>query len=378
MSIQLRTGPLIVLVAWSGWACLPGCGSGSGSHAEAGERTAGTLKLDPGNPKLDFIKVETVQESEAATAITLTGKVAFDEEHTQRVATPIDGRAVQILVRPGDRVSAGQSLITLSSPNVGPLQGDAQKALSDLSVAQKAYERAQKLAADGAISDKEVAQAEGDFKKAKSDVARTSAQLKALGLSASEPATTIALHAQIAGTVVDRAVLNGQEVRADSPNPLLTISNLGSVWVLADVYEQDLGAVASGAPVRVQVPAYPGEWFAGKVGHVGDLVDTTSRTVKIRCVVPNPDGRLKPEMFAKIEIANASKKKVLSIPSRAVINEGDQAKVVVAGEHNNFRARVVQVGPTIDGQVRVLGGIQPGERIVTDGALFLKQEIDSN
>jgi cobalt-zinc-cadmium efflux system membrane fusion protein len=366
-------------IALSTTLAAAACGQSSGSqHAEAGERTAGTVRLEPGNPKLDFIKVENVEEKEGATAITLTGKVAFDEDHTQRVASPIDGRAIQILARPGDRVSAGQSLVTLSSPNVGPLQGDAQKALSDLSVAQKAYDRAQKLAADGAISDKEVAQVESDFKKAKSDVARTSAQLKALGLSATDPATNIALHAQIAGTVVERNVLNGQEVRADASTPLMTISNLGSVWVLADVYEQDLGAVSGGAPVRVQVPAYPGEWFAGKVGHVGDLVDPTSRTVKIRCVVPNGDGRLKPEMFAKIEIANASKKKVITIPSRAVINEGDQAKIVVAGEHNSFRARVVQVGPTIDGWVRVLSGLQPGEKIVTDGALFLKQEIDTN
>jgi len=354
------------------------CGNGAGSHAEAGEHTPGSLRLAPGNPKLDFIKVETVKESEAATAIALTGRVAFDEDHTQRVASPIDGRAVQILVRPGDRVGAGQALITLSSPNAGALQADAQKAISDLGVAQKAFERTQKLAADGAISDKEVAQSEADFKKARSDVARTSAQLKALGLTAGDPATTISLRAQIAGTVVDRTVLNGQEVRADAPNPLMTISNLAAVWVLADVYEQDLGAVSNGAPVRVQVPAYPGEWFAGKVGHVGDLVDTTTRTVKIRCVVPNPDGRLKPEMFAKIEIANASHKKILSIPSRAVINESDQAKVVVAGENNSFHARLVQVGPTVEGAVRVLAGLEPGERIVTDGALFLKQEIDSN
>jgi len=372
MSISTR---IVAVAALLGAA---GCGASSGSHAEAGERTAGALKLDPGNPKLDFIKVEPVAEADAATAITLTGKVTFDEDHTQRVASPIDGRAIQIMARPGDRVSGGQALVTLSSPNVGPMQGDAQKALSDLSVAQKAYERAQKLAADGAISDKEVAQAEGDFKKAKSDVARTASQLKALGLTASDPATTISLRAQIAGTVVERNVLNGQEVRADASTPLFTVSNLGSVWVQADVYEQDLGAVSSGAPVRVQVPAYPGEWFTGKVGHIGDVVDPTSRTVKIRCVVPNSDGRLKPEMFAKIEIANASKKKVVVIPSRAVINEGDQAKVVVAGDNNTFRARVVQVGPTIEGTVRVLGGIAPGERIVTDGALFLKQEIDSN
>lgn len=358
--------------------CAAGCGNNSNANTPASERATGSLKLEPGNPKLDFIKIEAVAEQSSLAAITLTGKVGFDEDHTQRVASPIDGRATAILVRPGDHVGAGASLVTLSSPHVGQLQSDAQKAISDLGVAQKAIERVTKLAADGAISDKEVAQADSDFKKAKTEVARTVAQLKSLGLSAGEPAVAVTLRAQLAGTVVERTILNGQEVRADATVPLITISNLSSVWVLADVYEQDLGAVEGGAPVRVQVPAYPGEWFPGKVSHVGDVVDATSRTVKIRCLVPNPTGRLKPEMFAKIEIANASTKKVITIPSRSIINEGDQAKVVVAGEGNTFKARVVQVGPTIEGTVRVLAGLTAGERIVTDGALFLKQEIDSN
>src|SRR5262249_33468562 len=154
----------------------------------------------------------------------------------------------------------------LSSPQVGQIQADAQKAQQDFSVSQKAIDRVHKLQADGAISEKEVAQAEADFKKAKSDVARTSAQLKALGLSASDPAVRVSLHAQIGGTVVERNALVGQEVRADAPQPLLTITSLDTVWVLADVYEQDLALVRVGASVRVRVPAYPGETFAGKVG----------------------------------------------------------------------------------------------------------------
>lgn len=359
-------------------ALLAGCGASASPPPDATGRSGGPLRLAPGNPKLDFIKLETVKESAAATAVTLTGKVTFDEDHTQRVASPIDGRATALLVRPGDKVSAGAALVALTSPHVGQLQSDAQKAISDLGVAQKAVERAHKLVADGAISEKEVAQIEAEFNKAKSEVARTSAQLRALGLTATDPTPNVTLRAQIGGTVVERNVLTGQEVRADSAAPLLTISNLASVWVLADVYEQDLGAVAEGASVRVQVPAYPGEWFPGKVGHVGDVVDATSRTVKIRCVVPNPQSRLKAEMFAKIEIAGAGNRNAIYVPARAVINDGEQSKILVAGAANTFHARTVQVGPSIDGTVRVLSGIKVGEQIVTEGALFLKQEIDTN
>jgi cobalt-zinc-cadmium efflux system membrane fusion protein len=335
------------------------------------------IRYDPGHVPLDFIKIVTVAESSGATAVSLPGKVSFDEEHTQRVASPIDGRAVSILVKLGDKVRAGQPLISLSSPNVGQIQADAQKALSDLSLAEKSSERVHKLKADGAVSEKDVVQVEGDLRKAKSDYARASVQLKALGISPSDPAVNAALRAQIGGSVVERNVLVGQEVRADQATSLLTVSSLDTVWVLADAYEQDLGLVEQGDAVAIEVPAYPGEKFAGKVTHVGEVVDATTRTVKIRCVVPNPQHRLKPEMYAKVEVRDNGRRKVILVPSKAVLSEGDKSLVIVATEGNVFRARRVDVGPEVDGQVRVLGGLTPGEKIVTDGAIFMKREIES-
>ncbi len=353
------------------------CGGTAPAAPDHSERSRDFIRLDPGSPHLDFVKVEVVKESEAAPIVQLTGRVTFDEDHTQRVASPIDGRAIGLLVRPGDKVRAGQPLVELSSPQVGSIQADAQKAQSDLSVASKSADRAHTLKADGAISDKEVAQAEADFRKAKADVARTSAQLKSLSISASEPATNVALHAQINGTVVERNVLVGQEVRADQAAPLLTITNLDTVWVLADVYEQDLGLVQEGAQMLVRVPAYPGAEFKGRVGHIGDVVDPVTRTVKIRCVVPNPNGRLKPEMFAKVELSDTSGRKVITIPTKSIVIDGDKSKVLVASEGNVFRSRQVEVGPEADGAVRVLGGLKPGEKIVTEGALFMKHELDT-
>jgi cobalt-zinc-cadmium efflux system membrane fusion protein len=335
------------------------------------------VRYEPGHAPLDFIKIETVKETSGATSVSLTARVGFDEDHTQRVASPIDGRAVAILVKLGDRVRAGQPLIQLSSPNVGQIQADAQKATSDLSLAQKANERVHKLQAEGAVAEKEVAQAEADLHKARSDLGRTSAQLKALGLSASDPAVNAALRSQIPGVVVDRNVLVGQEVRADQAAPLLTISSLDTVWVLADAYEQDLGLVSEGDAVTISVPAYPGDTFAGKVAHIGEVIDSVTRTVKVRCVVPNGDHRLKPEMFAKVDVRDSGRRKVIQVPTKAILSEGDKSLVIVAIEGNVFKRRSVDVGPQVDGQVRVLGGLTPGEKIVTDGAIFMKREIDS-
>ena len=170
-------------------AFAAGC---SKSHGEtegggAGEKPHDFIRYDPNHAPHDFIKIETVQEVSGATSISLPGRVSFDEDHTQRVASPIDGRAVTILVKAGDRVRAGQPLLQLSSPSVGQIQADAQKALSDLSVSEKATERVHKLQAEGAVAEKEVAQSEGELRKARSDHARATAQLKALGVSPSDP-----------------------------------------------------------------------------------------------------------------------------------------------------------------------------------------------
>ena len=345
--------------------------------AQSSERSRDFVRLDPKSPRLDFIKVEVVKESDGAGKITLPGRVTFDEDHTQRVASPIDGRALSILVKLGDKVRAGQPLVELSSPQVGLIQADAQKALSDLSVAEKGSERVHKLQAIGAASEKDVAQAEGDYKKARSDYARAEAQLKSMGISASDPAVNVALRAQIPGVIVDRNVLVGQELRSDGAAPLLTISSLDSMWVLADAYEQDLGLVTQGAKVTIRVPAYPSETFSGKVGHIGEVVDPSTRTVKIRCVVDNPGHRLKSEMFAKIDIETPRSAKLIAVPSKAVLNDGDKAMVIIATEGNIFRTRVVQVGPEVDDTIRIVAGLTPGEKIVTSGAIFMKQEIDS-
>lgn len=351
--------------------------AGAPEKAPGQEAAADFIRYAPGKAPLGFIKIEAAQTSAGATTISLPGRVTFDEDRTQRVASPIDGRAVRIIVNLGDTVKAGQPLIQLSSPNIGQLQADAQKALLDLSLSEKSLERVHKLQADGAIAEKDVAQAESDHRKSRADLGRTTTQLKALGISPTDPAINVALRAQIPGTVVERNVLVGQELRADQATPLLTISSLDTVWVVADVYEQDLGLVHEGDKVDVVVPAYPGETFAGTVKHIGDVVDPVSRTVKIRCVIANPQHRLKSEMFAKVVVQNVGGAKSIRVPAKAILSEGDASLVVVATEGETFRLRPVDVGPESEGQVRILRGLIPGEMIVTDGAIFMKREIES-
>src|SRR4051794_10253565 len=212
--MHLRKSSNAALILTLGFALAsPAC---SKSHGEEGgdkgeEGAHDFVSRSPGVAPLDFIKVASVKEVAGATSDTLPGRVTFDEDHTQRVSSPIDGRAVGMLVKLGDKVRAGQPLIELSSPSVGLLQADAQKAMSDLTVAEKSTERVHKLQTEGAVAEKEVALVESDHRKARSDFARATAQLKSLGVSATDPAVGVALRAQIAGTVVERNILVGQE-----------------------------------------------------------------------------------------------------------------------------------------------------------------------
>lgn len=358
-------------------AAASGCGAiDTPAQAAANTGDSSAIQLDPRSPKLPFLKIESVEVSAAGASVVLTGRVSFDEDHTQRVASPIDGRATAILVKAGDRVKLSQPLIQITSPQVGELQASAQKADQDLAVAQKALDRAHKMQADNAVSEKELAQIDADFKKAKSAAASAAAELHALGITASDPTVGAALRAQVAGTIVERNVLVGQEVRADATLPLLTISDLDTVWVLADVYEQDLRLVKEGTKVNVTVPAYPDTKFEGTVAHIDDVLDPSSHTVKLRCVVPNLDHSLKPEMFAKVEVAADANTKVMTIPTKAVLTDTEHTRVAVSRGVGKFELRAVDVGAEVDGRVRVLSGLMPGERVVTEGALFLKGEME--
>jgi cobalt-zinc-cadmium efflux system membrane fusion protein len=367
-----------LVLALSGAAVGCSACSGTATAVEAESRSRDFIKLDPDSPRLSFIKVEIARESDAPPSMHLTGRVALDEDHTQRLASPLDGRVTKVRVQLGDTVKKGQALVELSSTRVAEIESDAQKADQDLSLAKKSVDRAEKLKQEGAISDKDMARVDADYEKAKSDAARVGQQLRALSLTSSGPGLLASLRAQIAGTVVDRSTFVGQEVRADAAAPLLTITELTTVWVLADVYEQDLGFVSPGAKVMIRVPAYPSETFEGKVDHVGEVVDPATRTVKLRCLVPNANLRLKPEMFAKIDLSAASRRPAIVVPARAILTDSEHSRVIIASEGNVFRQRIVEVGPEIDGQVTVASGIRAGEKVVTNGAIFLRREMESD
>jgi len=338
----------------------------------------------PGEVRLEpppaFLKLAPVTEASEPTVTAATGRVTFDEERVSRVASPVSGRVVELLAHVGDRVGRGQALLVIASPDAQSAVADQVAALADQGVAERSLERQRRLYADQAVPYKEVLQAESDATKAAAAVARANGRLEVLGIDPRSPdvrASRFVLRAPLAGVVVERPAFLGMEVRPDSGTPLATVADLSRLWVVADVYERDVGRVSAGQAASVRLTAAPERAFQGLVRHVGELVDPATRTVKVRLEVPNPGRELKPEMFARVVIqGTAPATAALTVPSGAILSDGDSSAVVVALGEGRYAKRTVEVGGEQDGRVRVLSGLRPAEQVVVDGALLVKAEIE--
>jgi cobalt-zinc-cadmium efflux system membrane fusion protein len=312
------------------------------------------------------------------------GKVQFDEERLVRVNAPLTGRVVEVLARPGDVVEPGHRLLLLDSPDLGSAKSDYAKAVSDLERSEKALNLARDLFEVKANSEKELRDAENDYRKAAAEKERAASRLLALGLpraqlkdvaSREDTSTQIVVRAPRGGVIVERNVTQGQVVsfgQSDTPTNLFVIADLSTMWVLADVYEPDVPKVRLGQVVTITLPCCPGERFDGKITYVSDSVDPQTRTVKVRAVVPNRQRQLKAEMFVKVAVQTGSSN-VLVIPQSAVHTEEGQTFVLVDKGNGNYERRPLKVGADLDGAVEVLEGITPQDRIVSAGSILLKK-----
>jgi len=345
-------------------AALPAC-----RRQEAGETPAAAERRLT-SAQLSFLKFVPVAEVEASSLADLNGTIEFDEEHTARLAAPVPGRVVQLLVQAGDRVDADQSLVALESPEVKAAQAEYVRADGDSRLARKTAERATRLRAAQAIAEKDYLQAEEDAQKAAADFAHARAQRVAPG----EPSSRYLLRSPLAGTVVERKALVGMEASAESAEPLVVVSDLSRVRVMVRVPERQLPLLQPGQAVAVRVDAYPQE-FTGTVAAVGDVIEDATRTVPVRCTVPNPDRLLKPAMFARVTLKAPPGLRLTVVPSHALLSDGQHFRVLVRTGDGRLESRPVEVGAQVDGLVQVLSGVRVGEEVVSEGALFAAREL---
>jgi cobalt-zinc-cadmium efflux system membrane fusion protein len=293
------------------------------------------------------------------------------------------GRVTTVLVRIGDFVRQGQPLLTVESADIDAAVSGFQQAQAAVTQARSAFAKAQMdldreidLFEHGAVPQKEVlnaqavaVQAQAGVDQAQASVEQARRRLQILDVGPGTFGQRVTIHAPISGKILEMSVVNG-EFRNDLSAPVMTIADLSSVWVTSDVPETAIRFIKPGEPVKIDLTAYPGESFRGHVTLIGDMVDPQTRTVKVRAELSNPDGRLKPEMFGSIQLAEQTEQRP-TVPASAVIASDGRTLVWRETGRGVFEKVAITTGAQIGDRVTVLGGLNPTDRVVVDGVMLL-------
>ncbi len=361
---------------------LSSCGHKTELQEEAKPTVVGNVITFPADsPALKNIQTAMVagpRERE----LNIPGRLVWDEDHTVRVFTPFAGRVSRLVANVGDKVVQGQALAELQSPDFAAAQAEARKAQSMLTLAKQALGRVKELAANGVAAGKDLQQTESDYANAEAEARRTQARLKLYG-NTQNIDQRFNLVSPVAGTVVERNLNPGQELRPDQPAaPQFVVTDPGKLWVQLDAAEADLKQLKPGAAVVISSNQYPDDAFAGEIKQIADYIDPVSRTLKIRGVVPNLDRRLKAEMFVTARVALA-KSEYPTVPENAVFLEGIRRFVFVKTGADKFTRRGIKVAMdstnTVAAQngLKVISGLKEGDEVVVSGNLFMQQMIAS-
>jgi cobalt-zinc-cadmium efflux system membrane fusion protein len=323
------------------------------------------------------------------------GKIAVDEDRSTPVFSPYAGRVTKLLARPGDSVTQGQPLFVIEAADTVQAQNDFVTAVTGLNKAKSQLElaviqdkRAKDLFEGKAVPLKDyqqsqatLIQAQNDFRSGETALEAARNRLRILGLTEDaitafqdkgriNPETTI--YAPLAGTVVQRKIGPGQYVSSGAADPVFVIGDLSTVWITAFVRETEAAAVAVGQDMTFNVLALPGRELNGRINYVATAIDPATRRLLVRATIDNPNGALKPEMFATVTIYSPGDQPSVGVPKQALIYEGDQVRVWVAHEEDkSIELRQIKVGLANGNLVEVLGNLKPGEKIVTKGSLFI-------
>jgi len=329
--------------------------------------------------QMAHVRVVPVQAVRLPRILRLTGTVAYNSFETTPVITQIGGPVARILVAPGQEVKAGDPMLYVSSPDYAQLRTNLVKARSAYQLALKAYARSATLYDHGARALADLEGAESVRDQAKGDLDAADQALKVLGLNpdqvlASPVSPEIAVFAPIDGVVVERLASPGLVLQAGATQ-VFTISDMKTVWVLANVYEHDLGFVHEGDAVEIQSEAYPAA-FHGKISFIAPAMDPTSRTLQVRIVTDNPGGKLKKDLYVTATVAAGAIENALIVPDAAVLRTAENEPFVYVVEDpakpNQFSQRLVSIGESQGGRTQVLSGLRRGEPVAADGSLFLQ------
>jgi membrane fusion protein, heavy metal efflux system len=373
-----RQSPTIVSVLGLALlAALSGCGKkeqGSGAPPPARVIQVADMNLITIDSKdLPRFPLAEAGQIEAPVELKVTGSVNPDVSREVPVISLANGRVVDIRARLNDNVKKGQLLFSVQSPDITGAFDTYIKAVAAERVTNKAYQRAQDLFNHGATSLSMVEQAQGAEEQAQADLVAAEAQLKILGVDKEHPSNIVNVYAPISGVIISQNVTNAAAagVNLSGSATAFTVADLSSVWILCDVYENDIPKLQLGQEARIKLDAYPDRTLVGRVSDIGPVLDPSLRTAKVRIQVSNP-GILRLGMFVTATFSSLRKEKHTVVPADAVLHLHDRNWVYVPAGENQFRRTEVRTGNMLDGnrQQIILSGLEPGQQVVTNALLL--------
>jgi cobalt-zinc-cadmium efflux system membrane fusion protein len=322
----------------------------------------------------------TVQETAFRPVIEATGNVAFNGDRSTQVLSPVSGPATRVVATPGMQVARGTPLAYVSSPDFATAVADYRKAQTAYRNAKRIADRDSALFKNDALARGELEQAQADLAAAEADVDAAVESMRALGVDEAQieavkdgKTSSIAaiVRAPIDGTVVEKLIADGQLLQAGS-TPCFTIADLSTMWVLANVFANDLPDVSVGESVDILTDVRRAP-LPGRVDYIAALADPGTKAVQVRILAPNPNQTLRRDMFVRVQIKSAAEHRGVLIPVSAVLRDDQNLPFVfVAAPTGAFARRRIDLGDRVDGQYQVIGGLSAGDQVVTEGALFLQ------
>jgi cobalt-zinc-cadmium efflux system membrane fusion protein len=382
MKLKIKILSVIVITAIAGGTVIVANQVAASQEAKTEvppkeKRQTGIISFPAGAPQLSSLRIAAVSEAAMPIAAPVNGHIAYDENVTARVSSPIPGRVTALHAEVGDNVTRNAVLLDIDSPDLASAEADWQKSEADTVRKKLAFERAKNLFENEVIARKDYESAEADYRQAVAETKRAHLRMKNLNASGNENGK-FGLKAPITGVIADKQVNPGLEVRPDLPNPLFVITDIRRLWVIADVPERSVASIKPGQAVHIETDAYPNEHFTAKVDRVGLALDPNTRRVQVRCSIQNAEKKLKPEMFARVFFLADGERKGAQVPNTGLIADGIYTYLFVEKQPGVFEKRRVNVALKGSDSSFIDGGVSSGERVVTEGALLLNSEAASD
>jgi cobalt-zinc-cadmium efflux system membrane fusion protein len=361
-------------------------------EVETPKASGTTVSLPEAAQRQAGISTAAVKRATRSERVEAPGVLALDEKRTARLGSMVDGMVVKTHAEAGERVEIAQVLAEMHSHVVHDAWADYRKAVAERrrreleqNFARQNEDRAKRLLADKAVSQQDVRRAETDraaadeqLDMARTEVRRAEEALEHYGVTnaedpSGESGEYIPVRSPLKGVVLQKSITQGTAVTVGSP--LYVVADLTELWAVAEIDETQVALVRPGRPVELRVSAYPGQSFPGRITFVGDTVNPRTRRIAVRCQVPNPDGRLKPDMYAALTLSAGEPHEVLVVPSASIQEIEARPLVFVRTASGSYERRDVALGEEVDGWVEVRSGVREGETVATTGSFLLKSEL---